>query len=224
VTASRKKKIVPLAAPVDASSESQGEDSRAEILAAAAQAFMTNGYAATSIDTVADLLGATKGRIYYQFKSKADLFFDVHREAMLMNLDAISRIAGGDAKPAKRLRTMIREHALLVMTKLPFQRVSVQGVEMHLEKSTTPRQREMLRSLIDMRDQYEQLFVDILQEGMTAGEFKAADPHFVVKPLLGALNWMTVWYRPERDHTDTKRQALAEQMADFLLGGIAVRS
>jgi len=223
VVVSRKKRTVALVAAADPNAGVADEGNRAEILAAAAEAFMTNGYAATSIDTVADLLGATKGRIYYQYKSKADLFFDVHREAMRMNLEAISTAAGGNAKPAKRLRRMILEHAMLVMTKLPFQRVSVQGVEMHLESSTTPSQREVLRSLIDMRDKYEKLFVDVLQEGMAAKEFNTADPHFLVKPLLGALNWMTVWYRPDRDHTDADRRMLAEQMADFLLDGIAAR-
>jgi len=114
-------------------------DQEAEILDAAAQAFMENGYAATSIDTVADVLGSTKGRIYYYYKSKADLFFAVHDEAMRKNIAALKPIATGPGAPLERLEAMIRAHAMLIMTRLPYQRISVQGVEMHFTRGTTRR-------------------------------------------------------------------------------------
>ena len=78
------------------------EEGRAEILDAAAVAFMKKGFAATSINTVADALGCTKGRIYYQFESKSDLFFAVHREAMAMNLDAVLGIVRSAGWPVVR--------------------------------------------------------------------------------------------------------------------------
>ena len=59
-----------------------GTASREEILRAAAEIFMEYGYAATSIDAVAERLGATKGRIYHHYPSKADLFFEVQIAAM----------------------------------------------------------------------------------------------------------------------------------------------
>jgi AcrR family transcriptional regulator len=196
------------------------KEGRTEILVAAAQAFMSKGFAATSIDTVADVLGCTKGRIYYQYKSKADLFFDVHREAMLMNLNAITPAAKSKGSPIERLRQMIVEQALVVMKMLPFQRVSVQGVELHLAGSTTSTQRDVLRTLIDMRDQYEKLFVDVIKEGIRIGELRPYDPKLVAKPLLGALNWMTVWYHPVKNETELSRQKLANDLAEVMLGGI----
>ncbi|MDO8441118.1 MAG: TetR family transcriptional regulator [Polaromonas sp.] len=216
-TIRRKKQDVP-SGKSDVITFSEGN--RAEIMAAAAQAFMINGFAATSIDTVAEVLGCTKGRIYYQYKSKADLFFDVHREAMLMNLFAIANVAKDNASPLARLRKMIHAQVMVVITRLPFQRVSVQGVELHLSGSTTSKQREVLRTLMDLRDQYEKLFVDVIKEGIRIGELRPYDPNFVVKPLLGALNWMTYWYHPNRDETDQTRQQLADNMADVMLGGI----
>jgi AcrR family transcriptional regulator len=195
-------------------------DSRSEILKAAAEAFMTNGYAATSIDTVAEVLGCTKGRIYYQYKSKADLFFDVHREAMRMNIETIEPIAAGEWSPVERITRMLEAHVRLIMTELPFQRVSMQGVEMHVVGSTTPRQRQILRKLIDMRDHYERLFVGVIEEGIASGNFRPVEARMVVKPLLGGLNWMTVWYRPKPRETEEGRRQLAQQMTDFLLNGL----
>jgi AcrR family transcriptional regulator len=195
-------------------------DSRSEILKAAAEAFMTNGYAATSIDTVAEVLGCTKGRIYYQYKSKADLFFDVHREAMRMNIETIEPIAAGEGTPVERITRMLEAHVRLIMTELPFQRVSMQGVEMHVVGSTTPRQRQILRKLIDMRDHYERLFVAVIEEGIASGDFRPVEARMVVKPLLGGLNWMTVWYRPKPRETEEARRQLARQMTEFLLNGL----
>lgn len=196
------------------------DEGRMEILVAAAEAFMKTGFAATSIDTVADVLGCTKGRIYYQYKSKADLFFDVHREAMRMNLTAIVRAAQASGSPLTKLRRMVEAQALVVMTKLEFQRVSVQGVELHLSGSTTSKQREVLRKLIDMRDKYEEIFVSVVQDGINAGEIRSYDPKLVVKPLLGALNWMTFWYHPLKGETKTHREKLAADLSQIMLGGV----
>jgi AcrR family transcriptional regulator len=203
--------------------EENAEQNRREILAAAALAFMEQGYAATSIDTVAIRLGATKGRIYYHYRSKADLFFEVHREAMLMNLEVIRPVAVSDASAPERLRRMALAHAHLVMDHLPFQRVSVQGVEMHLTGSTTPAQRSTLQSLIAMRDEYEGHFIDVLEAGIRSGEFRQLSARMVVKPLLGALNWLTMWYRPALGETGDMKEQIAEQHAAFVLGGVMRR-
>lgn len=206
-----------------AADTSDQNDGKAEILDAAAQAFMQNGYAATSIDTVAEILGCTKGRIYYHYKSKADLFFDLHNEAMKKNIAILEPIAKGEGSPVARLAAMIRAHAMRIMTQLPYQRISVQGVEMHLTGSTTPAQRKVLRGLMNMRDHYESLFVQVIEEGMQEGELTPCDAHFVAKPLLGALNWMTVWYRPKSGETDQSRNAIAQGMVDFILDGMKAR-
>lgn len=196
-------------------------EGRAEILGAAAEAFMQKGFAATSINTVADVLGCTKGRIYYQFESKSDLFFAVHHEAMSMNINAVSGIARSEGSPRAKLRRMIEAQAMVIMTRLPFQRASAQGLELHLAGSTTAEQREVLQSLVDMRAHYEKLFVDVIAEGMQCGELRPFDPKFAVKPILGALNWMTVWYRTAPGESEENRQEIAKNMADVLLDGLA---
>lgn len=195
-------------------------DSRTEIIRAAARAFMVNGYAGSSIDMVADELGCTKGRIYYQYKGKADLFFDVQREAMRMNMAAVEPHAKAAGSPFERLRTMVEKQVVLIMEQQPFQRVLVQGVEMHLEGSTTPAQREVLDLLIRQRDEYEQLFVKVVAEGVRKKEFRSLDPRIFCKVLLGSITWLTVWYRALDDDTPAKRQRLARELADYMLNGL----
>lgn len=207
-----------------ASTSAEGSsDNRQEIVRAAARAFMINGYAGTSIDMVADELGCTKGRIYYQYEGKADLFFDVQREAMNMNIAVIEPFVNAEGSALDRLRNMIVQQILLNMAEQPFQRVLVQGVEMHLEGSTTPAQREVLKLLIQRRDEYEECFVKMVTQGMELGEFRSVNPRLFVKVLLGSIIWQTVWYRPRPGETAESRQRLAVEMADYMLEGLPFR-
>ncbi|SRR5581483_1327912 len=225
----RSMRTTKAAAVVKDRSDEQGpatasDQNRMEILRAAAKAFMEHGYAATSIDKVASVLGTTKGRIYYCYKSKADLFFDIHREAMLLNLSVIKPIARGPGSAMERLRRMVAAHLDLVVSHLPMQRVSIQGVEMHLMTSTTPQQRRLLKSLISMRDEYERMFFDVVTQGIGAGEFRHFDARIVVKLLLGGLNWLTVWYRPRPNDTAEERQKIVDESAAFILYGVVGRA
>lgn len=198
--------------------------SRAAIIEAAARAFMTRGYAGSSIDMVADELGCTKGPIYYKYKSKADLFFDVQKEAMSMNLEAAEVFAAATGSPLERLQKMVEQQILLIMNQLPFQRVLVQGVEMHLEGNTTPSQREALDNLMQKRDEFEQLFLKVIAEGVQKKTFRQVDPRFFAKMLLGSITWITMWYRPQPGETPAKRKRLAHELTDYVLNGLCMVS
>jgi len=200
------------------------DDSVVEILRAAANAFMLKGYAATSIDDVADMLGCTKGRIYHHFRSKVDLFFEVHNEAMAMVMTAVRQAAQGVDDPLRRLEAMSRAHVLVIMREIAFECVVVQGLEMHLHSQTTPGQRKTLRGILALRDEYEGLFVAAIEEAIRNGKAPAQDVRVVVKALLGALNWTTIWYRPRRGETEAERAATAQSVATFCLRGLGAGS
>lgn len=203
-----------------APAEPRDLDLVAPVLRAAAQAFMLKGYAATSIDDVAEVLGCTKGRIYHHFRSKVDLFFEVHHEAMSMVMEAVRSAAAGVDDPRQRIAAMSRAHVLVIMREIAFQCVVVQGLEMHLHTQTTPKQRRTLRTILALRDDYERLFVESIEQAIRAGQVPSQDVRVTVKALLGALNWTTIWYRPRRGETEAQRQALADSIAAFCLRGL----
>lgn len=204
-------------------SDDLGNDSAAEILRGAANAFMLKGFAATSIDDIADTLGCTKGRIYHHFRSKIDLFFAVHTEAMGMVTREVAAASEGMGNPIQRLFSMSRAHVLVIMREIAFQCVVVQGLEMHLHGQTTPQQRKTLQAILASRDQYEQLFVKAIDEAMEAGTLPRQDSRVVVKAMLGALNWTTLWYRPRKDETEVERLAMAESVAAFCVRGLGAQ-
>lgn len=192
-------------------------NARAAVIEAAAKCFMQAGYSDTSIDDVADDLGATKGRIYHYYRSKAELFFDVHRHGMAINLSAIEPIAAGEGVPVLRLEAMCKAHLGNMLDHIVYQRVVLQGVEMHLSSSTTPKQREKLKLLMKEREYYEGLFRGVLLEGRDSGFFTFENPSFVSKAVLAILNNPVLWYKPRRAQSDVEKIQIIEEFTAFAM-------
>jgi AcrR family transcriptional regulator len=191
------------------------------LLDAAAKAFTIYGFAAASIDVIADQIGATKGSVYYYYRSKTDLFFAVHKRAMVMNLKTQVPVVADESLNAQdKLYRMAYLHASLMMESLYYQRVTVQGVELHQSVSTTPMQREALAEVVAMRDVYEDLFRQVISQGTADGLFEDIDPSLAAKGILGSLNWITVWYRPRETEAPDFRERVASQLSSQVVFGV----
>ena len=195
-----------------------GSESRDEILRAAAELFMEFGYAATSIDAVAERLGSTKGRIYHHHRSKADLFLDVQMSAMTRLSEQVEPIARRPGSAVERLAAMALRHTQIILTELPMQKVAVQGLERHLLGNSPASKR--LRSVIKMRDDYEDTFAEVIDEGIRAGVFIDLPPKLATKPFFGAMNWATVWYSQRRLQSAEAIDDLARTLAAYALRGL----
>jgi AcrR family transcriptional regulator len=197
-----------------------GGHQREVILDGAARVFMDLGYAAASIDAISAEVGATKGYVYYHFRSKAELFFAVHRHAV-EELAAVLRAAGdAGGPPAAKIHRMVFDHTQLVMTKLPYMRVAALGLEMHLTSRATVSERSELAEVVALRDAAEQFYLDVVEEGVASGDFRPINTRLVVKPLLGAVNWTSRWYRPRVHQNAAEREAVAREIADFVTNGL----
>ena len=210
--------VPPVPLPTDAA-----KASRDQILQAAAELFMEFGYAATSIDAVAQRLGATKGRIYHHYRSKADLYFDVQVAAMVRVTEAIEPIARRPGGAVERLSAMALRHAQILLTELPMQKVAVQGLERQLLGNTlgshSPAS-QRLRAVVKMRDDYEGLFAEVIDEGIREGVLIDLPPRLATKPFFGVLNWATVWYNPRRLQSPEAIDELAQLLAAYAMRGL----
>lgn len=55
-------------------------DTRDRVLSAALEVFAARGYAATSVDSIVERAGCTRGAFYYYFESKEDIAHDLQRD------------------------------------------------------------------------------------------------------------------------------------------------
>ncbi len=200
--------------------ENSSDDSRSDILAAAARCFMERGYAQTSIDDVARSLGATKGRIYHHFPSKGDLFAAVFRAGMDMNHAAVEPLSGLSGPALPRWRLMAMAHVLQMMVTKPFQRAVWIGVEMHLAGATTPEQRTVFAELLDYRTRYGNLFRSTLLQGRDEGVFSFDDLSITNQLMFMTLNSPIFWYSPRTGETRADTERLAASVVDYAQGGL----
>jgi AcrR family transcriptional regulator len=205
---------------VDYDTDTISPNRRDAILHAAAEMFMDRGYAATSISDIAERLSSTKGRVYYYYHSKAELFFDIHIAAIRSITRQVTIAAAAEVEPVSKLRAMVHAHAKTIMEEFAFQKVSTQSLNRHIIARGELAQDRIGRRVIKLRDDYEELFVDAIAAGVKSREFRQdVDPRLATKAALGALNWITVWYQPRKSRPKYIL-AIADQMADFVVKGL----
>ena len=183
---------------------------RTEILHAALRAFRERGYHATTLEDIAERLGIRKTALYHYFPDKEAILYACHRES----LAELSRILAGARaleSPQERLSYVIREH-VRVMTD------TLEGSPLAFEVTALSGDRQ--REIIAARDKYERALRRMIQDGMAAGDFRPTNPKTAVFAILGAINWIARWYRPDGAlHADE----LGTEFADHLLGGLTCR-
>jgi AcrR family transcriptional regulator len=198
----------------------RSEQHRLQILDAAAAAFMARGYASTSIADIAERLGSTKGRIYHWYRSKSQIYLDVHRRAIHLLLETVEPIALSEAPAAERLYRMVYEHAAIMIRELPYERVAVQSLDARIMAGGNHVRWEDISSVVELRDRYEQLFADVIAQGVEEGAFREVRGRLATKPLLGAMNWITRWYDPEMPDAPDLPEEICGEIATFAVQGL----
>jgi AcrR family transcriptional regulator len=181
---------------------------RREILRAALRAFREKGYHATTLEAIAEHLGVRKAALYHYFPDKDAILHACHQES-LAELDRIRAGARDHATAAEQLAHLIREH-VRVMTD------TLEGSPLAFEVSALSPERQA--EVIAGRDRYERALRRVIARGVEEGEFRHVNPKTAAFAILGAINWIARWYRPEGSlHADE----LGREFADHLIGGLA---
>ncbi|EHR50160.1 transcriptional regulator [Saccharomonospora marina XMU15] len=198
-------------------------DTKRRILDAAAEAFQVRGFGSTTLDDIAEEVGATKGLIYYHFRSKFDLFLAVYEEGMRRVRAKVEPHADSQGTGRERLVAMSVAHVRNLMTDLAYHDVVHEGVRAQSSAALKPRQREALKSLNKLRHDYEQMFRQVVSEGIADGSLRTIDAALATRTLLSSLNAVDMWYRKADDQPAEVVDDLSNQIVDLLIGGLAAR-
>lgn len=195
-------------------------DMRSVIIRAAADAFAADGYASTTIDDLADRIGATKGLVYYHFRSKFDIYLAVFEHGMNRLRAEIDEEVSAGGTGLERLQAMSRAHLINLMTHLGHHHAIHQGVRGQMSAALKPRQRQALVELNALRLDYENLFEEVMAEGVADGSVRVASPRMAAKVLLSSLNGVDLWYRHREGQALAETEALADEIVELLIGGL----
>lgn len=202
---------------------SQPTPAQVRVLDAAATAFMERGYDATSIDDIAAQIGATKGAVYYSYRSKIDLFLGVYERGMQALEERVAQALDetGDASAVERLRAVALAHADNIMRHFAYHVTIQQGVEHRRQMPLRERERARLSELDTLRDRHETLVASLVEAGVADGSLREVPVRLAARTLIGGIVGLAIWYRPRDGQSEEERLDLAGQLVDLLVGGLA---
>ncbi|MGW6697407.1 TetR/AcrR family transcriptional regulator [Nocardia sp. NPDC055049] len=206
----KKPRITPPPTPRDVANP----DMRDQILAAAAALFGERGYHATTVRDVAHGLGLLSGSLYSHVDSKEDLLYEITRLDMEIYLKTVVPIANSDAPAVERYRSAMRAH---------FKLGAGYGVQARivLAEFREIKDEDKLDDIIDLRDRYDQLWDQIIADGIDQGAIRQdIDAKFFRIASLSIGNWASSWVNPDGP-SDT--DAIADIFCDLLLDGARSR-
>jgi AcrR family transcriptional regulator len=183
-----------------------------QVIQKAEQLFSEKGYLATSVRDLAQALNIEAASLYSHVKSKEDLLWAIADRSAAEFFQNVEPIAKQNLQTTQKLTRMIIAHVEVIANNLEASAVFFREWR-HL---SDPR----LSEYAEKRTLYEQIFRNVVREGIEDGIFKTYDDGFSTRTILSAINWTHTWYRPDGELTAVQ---IGENLANFLLNGL-VRS
>jgi len=190
---------------------------RDDILLAAAAVFQERGYQGATMADIARKVGLTAGSLYHHFPAgKRDLLLAVLNGGLDIVLNQVDDIIDADLPPTEKLRRMIEAHVIALTEHTSVGTAMVFEIDTALDLHEDAEGRD---AFLRRRDQFEHCFRAVIEQGVKAGQFRSVDAGIFTKALLGANNWVSVWYKPTGRLTG---QQIAERMADTFLAALRI--
>lgn len=161
-----------------------------EILDAAIRVFADKGYGAASLQDVADIVGVLKGSLYHYIDSKEDLLFRICADSHAHAAELMREATESAEDPLEQLRHYL--HRLTMWNLTNIDRVTIYFNEGRW--LTGERLDEVRRQGREF-----QAFIRVLIERASgAGQVRrTVDPRIHTQLILGSVNYMSSWYRPD---------------------------
>jgi AcrR family transcriptional regulator len=184
---------------------------RRRVLDAAAERFVSQGYAATTLRQIAAAAGLKAGSIYHHFDSKESLFIAVLDDGIDVMTDAFDKVEAG-ADPAASSRQRVLDHVRAHLGAV-FDHGSYTAAHITAFQTAPPTVREQV---IPSRDRYEKMWSALLRE--IFADRPASDLRLNRLFLFGAMNTTIEWYDPTGP---TSLDQLASAITDQFLTGVS---
>jgi len=181
---------------------------REVILRSVANVLRNSRLSSLTIQDVADELGMTKGNLYYYFKDKQDILYQCHMRSMDISLRALDEALATGQTPEEKLRLLLVHHIRGIVD---------DGFGGILQTDLENLRADQRNHYVRKRDRLEHGVRTLIADGVKTGAFECANIKLAGFAILGAINWIPKWYRPNGQFTAVQ---IAEQMSDYFLRGL----
>ena len=185
---------------------------RQEVMNVAARIFSEKGYEATSIQEIAEEVGILKGSLYYYIDTKEDLLFGVIKEAYDSALGVIKELEQREGNALELIEALVRRHAeVFAATRLQSSVFFREFRALSEERQKTIREAAVV---------YNRFVVAQIRRGQQSGEIKPEiNARLAAIGIIGMMNSMAFWYRPEGSATVAQ---IGAEFSQLVIGGLRV--
>lgn len=185
--------------------------SRNDILRAAAQIFQEKGYHAASMQDIAEAVELKKGSLYHHVSSKQEILLALLDEALDLIIERLQAVEAKNLSPSQKLRQSMQAYLSFLAEN--------RGLSSVLILEHRSLQSEFIDLHFPRRDRIEQIWREIIEEGVSCGELQSQQPGLTAKALLGVLNWAITWYREDGPLSPNE---IADHFADLFIQGLLI--
>ena len=185
----------------------------AEILERAAGLFAARGFAATSMQDIADALGSSRPALYHYFSSKDEVLGRLIHGLAEATEAALKTAPAPEGSPEGKLRELVAALVAPVAESPSRFRLILTS-----DAAASGDARDLIRKL--ERTVFRAIS-DVLAEGMASGSFRRTDQRSATFVILGMINWVAWWYSPEQPASIGD---LCAAIADMAVASVAADS
>lgn len=160
----------------------------------------------------------TAGSLYHHFPAgKQDLLLAVLNVGMDNVLAQLESILAQNLPPDETLRQMITAHALAVTQNVSVGAAMVFEIRTLISLAPDDPSAAERDAFLARRATFERHFRTVIERGIQRGVFRQVEAGIFTKALLGAQNWISVWYREDGKLNGAQ---IAAHMAETFLAAL----
>lgn len=161
----------------------------AEMTKVIAKLFAQNGYSSTSIREIARRLGMNQATLYYYFKNKEEMLFELMNDSMDEALETLTDICASDLSPVEKLNEVLSFYTRFYAGDQDRLVLLVNEID-----SLDHEHRELLRR---KERRYVDLIRSILKELTDQRKMKPIDAGIAAFAFFGMVHYTIKWYKAE---------------------------
>ena len=180
-----------------------------QIIKVASSLFKEKGYNAVSMRDIANEMGIKAASLYNHISGKQEILSTLVLDLAKKFTRGMEEVVASSDKPVDKIKAVIEMHIDITVEDSEAL-ASLNNDWMHLENDD-------LKNFVQMRENYEENFRNIVKEGIASGDFKQRHPEVILFSILSTLRTLYLWYQ-KRGKLDVN--ILKKDMVAVMLNGI----
>ena len=184
------------------------ETRKDEIIVTASKLFKEKGYSAVTMRDLATAMGIKAASLYNHINSKQDILKAIIISIAEEFTSGMNAIIHSDASNIDKLEKIVDLHVNITSHNTNGM-ASLNNDWMHLE--------DQLGYYLQLRNEYEANFLNIIKEGILSSELKNSNPEIIMFSMLTTLRSLYLWI-PKKE--DLNANDLSNSLTEVLIEGI----